>query len=81
MYITFLYISKDVNCVAAYGNILTICAPFPLYNATNISLSIISFSPENTPVKITGRISESVRIQQWGIVVELNVQQVQKSII
>lgn len=38
-----------MNWVAAYGNILTICAPFPLYKAMNVSFSTIVFRPEKTP--------------------------------
>lgn len=40
-----------MNCVAAYGNILTIWAPFPLYNAKNDSRFTISFKPDMTPVR------------------------------
>ncbi len=49
---TFLYISNAENWVAAYGKILTICAPLPLYRASKFSWPTILRSPENTPAII-----------------------------
>ena len=51
LHCTFLYLSKAMNWMAPYGNILTIIAPLPLYKPRKPSFFGTAWIVENTPAK------------------------------